>query len=515
MYRASGAFSLERNKFIPERSKFFKTLNKVKWSEDSELFNLIEKDADISAPLKVGVLFSGGPASGGNNVIAGLFDAITDINCNSELIGFLGGPSGLLTNDTKKINEMELLSCRNIGGFNLLGTGRTKIEEKDQLKKVLKVIDEIELNALVFIGGDDTSTTAYHLSNYLIREKSECAVIVIPKTIDGDLKSNHIEISFGFDTACKVYSEIIGNICIDAVSSLKYWHFIKVMGRKASHIALECALQTNPNIAIISEEIGVNNTPLKEIVNYIVDAVEKRALCGRNYGVVLLPEGLLEFIPEMKKLILELNRILAANDIIDNLTKESKFYYEVLPKDIQKQLLEERDSHGNVKLSIIDTEKLISWLVKRELCSRDSKIKFNAMHHFIGYEGRCAYPSIFDATYCYNLGYVGALLARDKKSSVMAGLKNLTHSPNKWMPIGVKLSSMMCNEERNGVKKKVVKKTLVDLNGCVFKEFVKIREENKVENNYYSPGPIQYFGEASKSVTKTLSIESSCESNSQ
>ena len=382
----------------------------------------------------------------------------------------------------------------------------TKIESEEQFEEARRVIKEMRLDGLVFIGGDDTNTNAYHLANYLQKSNCKCAVVGIPKTIDGDLKSDLIETSFGFDTACKVYSEMIGNICVDAMSSLKYWHFIKLMGRKASHVTLECALQTHPNLVFIGEEVEERGISLKEIVNQISDIVIKRAEKGMQYGVCLIPEGLIEFIPEVKKLIAELNRLLAEGKGVEALTKESNACFQLFPKEFQNQLLEDRDPHGNVQVSKIETEKLLSHMVKEDLKRRSSSAKFTPTHHFFGYEGRCAKPSRFDATYCYQLGEVSALLIRDGKTGVMAALRNLAKDPELWEPIGINLGSMMCEEERKGEKRMVIEKALVKLSGPIMHEFQKNRKKWALEDHYKSPGPIQFYGPEKDDVTFSLKL---------
>jgi pyrophosphate--fructose-6-phosphate 1-phosphotransferase len=460
------------------------------------------------SPLRVGVLFSGGPASGGNNVVAGLFDALHKVNKESILIGFLGGPSGLLEEKFRILEKFEIDTVRNLGGFDLLGTGRTKITTEEQFALTKAVIQKLQLDGLVIIGGDDSNTNAYFIHDYLKKNEVKCRVIGIPKTIDGDLKSSEVEISFGFDTASKTYSEIIGNICIDAKSSLKYWHFIKLMGRTASHVTLECALQTSPNIALIGEEISQKKWTLKELVSQIADCVEKRASLGKNYGVILIPEGTIEFIPEVKVLIKELNRLIEEGKGTSDLTSEAKDCFNELPKDIQNQLLEDRDSHGNVQVSHIETEKLFSRMVASELKRRGGKAKFNPVHHFFGYEGRCSFPSEFDATYCYNLGYNAIRLIQSQKSGVMSVIQNVAKDVTDWKPAFLDLEKALVEEERGGKIKKVIAKSLVDLGGPVFKAFLEEREKNRIEDNYKRPGPIQFSGPLKNLITKTLELES-------
>lgn len=389
----------------------------------------------------------------------------------------------------------------------MLGSGRKKIETEEQFKTVAKVAADKKLDAIVFIGGDDTNTNAAHLANYFKKNDINCSIIGIPKTIDGDLKTDLIEASFGFDTACKVYSEMIGNICFDAMSSLKYYHFIKLMGRSASHVTLECALKTKPNLAFISEEVEAKNQSLGEVVKQIADTVEDRYNSGKSYGVVLVPEGLIEFIPEFKGLITELNRIVAKGKSADDLPEEHKKLFTSLPEDFQQQLMKDRDSHGNVQVSKIETEKLLMRMTEAELERRKFKGKFNPQHHFLGYEGRCACPSVFDTTYCYNLGIVAASLAAHRKSGFMAGLRVLHKDTASWTPIGVGINSMMVEEERHGEMKRVIKKSVVDLNGPVFKFFENKREENRMHDRFENPGPIQYSGKSMGIVTKTLGIE--------
>lgn len=428
--------------------------------------------------LRVGVLFSGGPASGGSNVVAGIYDALTSTHPKSELIGFLGGPSGILEESFRILSKGEIDLARNLGGFDLLGTGRTKIDTPEQFEKAKDVIQKINLDGLVIIGGDDSNTNAYFLHDFLLKNGVKCSVVGVPKTIDGDLKSKDVEISFGFDTACKVYSEMIGNICIDAKSSLKYWHFIKLMGRTASHVTLECALQTCPNIALIGEEIAKERQTLKQIVSNIADTVDERAKDGKNYGVILIPEGLIEFIPEVAG-------------------------------EIPAELLEDRDSHGNIQVSKIETEKLLSKMVQDELKRRESVAKFNPTYHFFGYEGRCAFPSEFDATYCYNLGMNAAILIKNRKSGVMAAIQNVAKDVTDWKPISVELGPILIEEMRNGKMRKVIAKALVDLQGPVFKSFLLQREQNRLQDNYRRPGPIQFSGPLKDLTTITLQLKNS------
>lgn len=425
--------------------------------------------------LRVGILFSGGPAAGGNNVVAGVFDALMQIDPKSELIGFLGGPSGILEEKFRTLTKEEIDQNRNLGGFDLLGTGRTKIETEEQFEKAKEVIVKLQLDGVIIIGGDDSNTNAYFLHEYLKRKGVVCSIIGVPKTIDGDLKSKEVEISFGFDTACKVYSQMISNIATDAKSSLKYWHFIKLMGRTASHVTLECALQTAPNVVLIGEEIAKEKWTLKKIVMLIADTVDERAKKGKNYGVVLIPEGTIEFVSDLKELV-------------------------------DEQLFADRDSHGNVQVSKIETEKLLSKMVEKELNERGSKAKFNPVHHFFGYEGRCSFPSEFDASYCYNLGLHAAVLVRDRKSGVMAAIQNLKKPVAEWKPCEVCLETILVEEERKGKMKKVIAKALVDLKGPVFQMFAKERERNRIEDRYKKVGPMQFYGPLKDQITKTLEL---------
>jgi pyrophosphate--fructose-6-phosphate 1-phosphotransferase len=471
-----------------------------------EIIPFLEK-IENNEPLRVGVLFSGGPASGGSNVVAGLFDALKKRNDNSVLIGFLGGPSGILNERYKILTKTEVDSVRNLGGFNLLGTGRTKISEEPQFQTSLAVFQKLDLDGLVIIGGDDSNTNAYFLHEFVQKHGGKTAIIGIPKTIDGDLKSDEIEISFGFDTACKVYSEMIGNISIDAMSSLKYWHFIKLMGRTASHVTLECALQTHPNIALIGEEIEKEEWSLLKIVQHIADTVEDRSKAGKDYGVILIPEGLIEFVPEVKKLIKELNRLLEMGKGKEMLSESDRQVFDKLPFDIQNQLLEDRDSHGNVQVSKIETEKLLSKMVSQELSNRKSRVSFNPAHHFFGYEGRCGYPSEFDATYCYNLGLNAARLIFEKKSGVMSVIFNLTKPVKEWGPSEVLLKKALHEEERGGKVKSVIRKALVDLNGKVYSFYKTQREKDRVQDFFECPGPMQFDALGPNSVSITLRLE--------
>ena len=464
-----------------------------------------------NTPLTVGVILSGGQAPGGHNVICGLFDGIKKISRKSRLFGFLMGPAGLVDHKYVELTADIIDEYRNTGGFDIIGSGRTKLETKEQFDKGLKILNELGIKALIIIGGDDSNTNAAVLAEYYKSIGSDIQVLGCPKTIDGDLKNEIIETSFGFDTATKVYSELIGNIQRDCNSSKKYWHFIKLMGRSASHIALECALQTQPNVCIISEEVEAENKSLLDIVDYIADIVAKRASKGMNFGTVLIPEGLIEFIPAVKALIAELNDLLAHDSkiadmepkemrqyVIDHLSKDNAKTYASLPADVARQLTLDRDPHGNVQVSLIETEKLISRMVANRLeeMREEGKYdgKFATMHHFFGYEGRCADPSNFDADYCYGLGYNAACLIKAGVTGYMTLLRDLTKPSVQWIPGGVPITMLMNMERRNGKMKPVIQKALVKLNGTPFKKFAAKRDQWAVETAYVYPGPIQYFG---------------------
>ncbi len=465
-------------------------------------------------PVNVGVILSGGQAPGGHNVISGLFDGIKHLHKDSKLYGFLMGPGGLVDHQYKELTADIIDEYRNTGGFDIIGSGRTKLETKEQFDKGLEILRELDITALVIIGGDDSNTNAAILAEYYKAIGAGVQVIGVPKTIDGDLKNNVIETSFGFDTATKVYSEVIGNIQRDCNSSKKYWHFIKLMGRSASHIALECALQCQPNVCIISEEVEAKDMTLEEVVDYIADAVVARSEQGLNYGVVLIPEGLIEFIPAVKKLIAELNDLLAAKAsefaeiasedqrdwVISNLTPDCAATYQSLPAGVARQLTLDRDPHGNVQVSLIETEKLLSEMVGKrlEVLAAEGKYegKYSTMHHFFGYEGRCADPSNFDANYCYGLGYTAACLIASGVTGYMSSLRNLTFAPVNWVAGGIPITMMMNMERRNGHVKPVIRKALVELDGAPFLKFAKQRDEWKVGTCYTYPGPTQYFGPA-------------------
>lgn len=480
-----------------------------------------------NAKMNVGVILSGGQAPGGHNVISGLFDEIKKLNPENRLYGFLMGPGGLVDHNYVEITADYLQSYRNTGGFDMIGSGRTKLEKKDQFEKGLEIIRKLNIKAVVIIGGDDSNTNACVLAEYYAAKQYGVQVIGCPKTIDGDLKNDQIETSFGFDTATKTYSELIGNIERDCNSARKYWHFVKLMGRSASHIALECALQTQPNICLISEEIQAKDQTLNDIVEYIADVVAHRAAQGNNFGVVLIPEGLIEFIPAIGRLIQELNDLLAAHGadymhldedaqrryILDHLSAENRSTFETLPEGVARQLSLDRDPHGNVQVSLIETEKLISEMVAAKLgqWKQEGKFvgKFAAQHHFFGYEGRCAAPSNFDADYCYALGSSAAQLIANGKTGYMAIVKNTTAGTDQWKAGGVPITMMMNMERRNGEMKPVIRKALVELDGAPFKAFAAQRDKWAKETCYIYPGPIQYWGPSSvcDQTTKTLELE--------
>lgn len=477
------------------------------------------------APMNIGIILSGGQAPGGHNVICGLYDELKKQNPANKLYGFLMGPGGLVDHKYIELTDAIIDDYRNTGGFDMIGSGRTKLEEEDQFESGLKIIRELGIKAVVIIGGDDSNTNACVLAEYYAAHNCGVQVIGCPKTIDGDLKNDQIETSFGFDTACKTYAEVIGNIQRDANSARKYWHFIKLMGRSASHIALECALQCQPNVCIISEEVEAKNQTLDDIVTYIAEIVAKRAANGNNFGTVLIPEGLIEFIPAMKKLIAELNDLLATPEaatvaaaeqrawILGKLSKENAAIYESLPEGVAKQLTMERDPHGNVQVSLIETEKLLSEMVGNKLAvwKKEGKFvgKFSAQHHFFGYEGRCAAPSNYDADYCYALGTSAAQLVANGKTGYMAIVKNTTAPAEQWVAGGVPITMMMNMERRNGKMKPVIKKALVRLDGAPFKKFAEHRAEWAEKTCFVYPGPIQYWGpsEVCDQCTATLKLE--------
>jgi pyrophosphate--fructose-6-phosphate 1-phosphotransferase len=486
------------------------------------------ENAQIRRKLKVAVILSGGQAPGGHNVIAGLYDGLKKGNPDSELYGFLGGPGGLIKNKTLQLTDALIDQYRNTGGFDIIGSGRTKIETPEQFAASLETVKKLGLDAVVIIGGDDSNTNAALLAEYFLEQGCPAQVIGCPKTIDGDLKNEYIETSFGFDTACKTYSELIGNLERDTNSAKKYWHFIKLMGRAASHIALECALQTQPNVCLISEEVEEKKLSLGQVVDEICASIVKRAQNGDNFGVVLIPEGLVEFIPEMKTLIRELNDSIAGaldefaklkvfadqmNRLSKHITKDSYALLQSLPAEIAMQFLMDRDPHGNVQVSRIDTEKLLMGMVEKKLHSLAQKNEysgaFSALGHFFGYEGRCAFPSNFDADYCYSLGFGAFVLIAAGLTGYLSSVRNLTSPAQKWAAGGIPLTMMMNMEQRHGSKKPVIRKALVDLNGKPFKAFAAARGTWAVKTCFLYPGAIQYFGppEICDQPTKTLKLE--------
>ena len=492
---------------------------------------VFEKGANTSEAKKqvVGVILSGGQAPGGHNVICGLYDALKATDKEIVLYGFKNGPSGLLDDDYLIFDDEYIDAYRNTGGFDIIGSGRTKLESEDQFAVAAEVCKKHGITAIVIIGGDDSNTNAAVLAEYFAAHNTGVQVIGCPKTIDGDLKNEDIECSFGFDTATKTYSEVIGNIERDANSAKKYWHFVKVMGRSASHVALECALETQPNVCLISEEVAAKKMSLSQIADYIADSVEKRAANGMNFGVAIIPEGVVEFVPEFSALIKEINELLAGSKteefnalptwkdkyafIEKGLTAESMAVFAILPETIQQQLFLERDPHGNVQVSLIESEKLFSALVKNKLDERKAagtyKGKFSALHHFFGYEGRCAFPSNFDADYCYSLGYNAFMLIQYGYNGYLSKVSNLSKPAEEWVAGGMPITKMMNMERRNGEDKPVIKKALVDLEGKPFKYFEAHRDEWAVETAFTYPGAIQYYGpaEVCDLTTRTLALE--------
>jgi len=482
-------------------------------------------DAPVAPKFNVGVILSGGQAPGGHNVISGLFDGIKSINPDGKLYGFLMGPGGLVDHKYIEITSEVIDEYRNTGGFDIIGSGRTKLEEVDQFESGIKILNQLGIKALVIIGGDDSNTNACVLAEYYAAKNYGVQVIGCPKTIDGDLKNEQIETSFGFDTACKTYAELIGNIERDCNSARKYWHFIKLMGRSASHIALECALQTQPNVCLISEEVEKKEYSLDDIVAQIADIVAKRAANGDNFGTVLIPEGIIEFVPSIKKLISELNDVLATPEAatvarenqIDyvkaHLSAANLATFNSLPADVAAQIALDRDPHGNVQVSLIETEKLLSRMVASKLKTMKAEGKytgkFSAQHHFFGYEGRCATPSNFDADYCYSLGFNATRLIAAGKTGYMSIIRNTTAPAEQWIAGGVPITMMMNLEKRSGKMKPVIRKALVELDGAPFKFFASKRDSWAMENHYIYPGPIQYWGpsEVCDITTCTLQLE--------
>ena len=489
----------------------------------------VSAESENNTAINVGIILSGGQAPGGHNVISGLYDGVKSLNKDSKLYGFLMGPGGLVDHKYVEFTDELIDEYRNTGGFDIIGSGRTKLEKESQFEAGYEILKELGIKALVIIGGDDSNTNACVLAEYYAAKQYGVQVIGCPKTIDGDLKNEQIETSFGFDTACKTYSELIGNIQRDCNSARKYWHFIKLMGRSASHIALECALETQPNVCLISEEIEQKEMSLDDVVTYIAKIVADRAADGNNFGTVLIPEGLIEFIPAIKKLIQQLNEVLTdpatgesrefagAEEQIafvkGNIAPENLAILESLPADVARQLCLDRDPHGNVQVSLIETEKLLSRMVEGKLAAwkKEGKYtgKFSAQHHFFGYEGRCAAPSNYDADYCYSLGFNASRLIANGKTGYMSVIKNTTAPAAEWIAGGVPITMMMNIERRNGANKPVIRKALVELEGAPFKFFAAHREEWAKQTAYVYPGPIQYWGptEVCDQCTKTLALE--------
>lgn len=489
------------------------------------IVRFVEGEAQDHPAINVGVILSGGQAPGGHNVISGLFDGLKKLNPANRLFGFILGPGGLVDHKYMELTADIIDEYRNTGGFDIIGSGRTKLEKVEQFEKGLQILKELGISALVIIGGDDSNTNACVLAEYYWAQQAGVQVIGCPKTIDGDLKNSMIEASFGFDTACKVYSEVIGNIQRDCNSARKYWHFIKLMGRSASHIALECALQTHPNFCLISEEIEQKNLTLDEVVETIAHVVAQRAAEGKNFGTVLIPEGVIEFIPALRDLIRELNDLLAQQDfamikkssqrawLISKLSPKNAHIYESLPETVAKQLTLDRDPHGNVQVSQIETEKMLSSMVGKKLSewAKEGKYvgKFATQHHFFGYEGRCAAPSNFDADYCYSLGYTASVLIASGKTGYMASVCNTIAPADEWVAGGTPITMMLNMERRNGEMKPVIQKALVELDGAPFKYYASQRERWAIETDFVYPGPIQYFGptEVCDQPTITLRLE--------
>ena len=487
-------------------------------------FEPVEGQMDTAA-INIGVILSGGQAPGGHNVISGLFDGIKKLNPANKLYGFILGPGGLVDHNYKELTADIIDEYRNTGGFDIIGSGRTKLEKKEQFDKGLEIIKQLGIKAVVIIGGDDSNTNACVLAEYYKSIGAGVQVIGCPKTIDGDLKNSEIETSFGFDTATKTYSEVIGNIMRDCNSARKYWHFIKLMGRSASHVTLECALQTHPNITLIGEEVEQKNLSLDDVVTQIAEIVKQRAEAGNNFGVALIPEGIIEFIPAIKKLISELNDVLATPEaqnlgrseqidfVKSHLSADNLAVFNSLPTSVARQLALDRDPHGNVQVSLIETEKLLSTMVAAKLdqWKKEGKYngKFSAQHHFFCYEGRCAAPSNFDADYCYSLGFNASMLIAAGKTGYMSSIKNTNLPVDQWIAGGIPITMMMNMEKRNGEMKPVIRKALVELDGKPFKFFASQRDKWATETAYVFPGPIQYFGpaEVCDQPTKTLALE--------
>ncbi len=540
------ALQIERSAYQPKLPKALKGAVKVKEGQPTQSVDNQEEIKKLfpntygmpvvefepsgetqNTRVNVGIILSGGQAPGGHNVITGLFDQVKRLNPENKLYGFILGPGGLVDHNYMEITKEIADEYRNTGGFDMIGSGRTKLEKVEQFEKGLEIIRELDINAIVIIGGDDSNTNACVLAEYYKAKNYGVQVIGCPKTIDGDLKNSQIETSFGFDTATKTYSELIGNIERDCNSARKYWHFIKVMGRSASHIALECALQCQPNVCIISEEVEKKNMTLNQVIDDLCNVIANRAANGMNFGTVIIPEGLIEFIPAIGTLIDELNDLLAAHGdeyknledeaqreyIINHLSKENAATFETLPQDVAHQLSLDRDPHGNVQVSLIETEKLLSAMCEARLAQMAAEGKyvgkFAAQHHFFGYEGRCAAPSNFDADYCYALGTSAAQLIANGKTGYMAIVKNTTAPADEWIAGGVPITMMMNMERRNGEMKPVIRKALVELDGAPFKALVAHRDEWAKNTCYVYPGPIQYWGPSAvcDRPTATLALE--------
>jgi diphosphate-dependent phosphofructokinase len=528
-----------RREHLPDLPLILKDLSQVNFTQDTKgsenneqiktLFPLTYGQAVLKGqkgkkrtpkPLQVGVVLSGGQAAGGHNVVIGIHDAIRRLDPRSRLFGFLDGPGGIVAGKYKELTAETIAPYLNQGGFDMIGSGRTKIETEDQLNASLAVVQKMKLDGLVIIGGDDSNTNAAILAEYFLKNDCPTKVIGVPKTIDGDLKNAFVATSFGFDTASKIYSEIIGNIARDALSAKKYYHFIKLMGRSASHIALECALVTQPNLTLIGEEVAAKKMTLAQMTNEIADLISKRAEIGKNFGVILIPEGLIEFMPEISILIRELNQILSSestisiSQILPKLTASSQSCFASLPEKIQQQLLHTRDPHGNVQVSLIETERLFMELVTKELEERHKrgtyKGKFAPLQHFLGYEGRAGFPSHFDSNYCYALGFVSALLIDEGATGYMSFISNLSKPVLEWGIGGVPLTSLLHIEMRKGKEKPVIQKALVDLKAKPFIYFQQQRDRWKLEDEYRSPGPVQFFGDKKLTdrITLTLLLES-------
>ena len=490
-------------------------------------------ESNHSEVRNVGVILSGGQAPGGHNVIAGLYDALKQANSANNLYGFLGGPSGIIEGKYVEFNDEFINDYRNTGGFDIIGSGRTKLETEEQFQSAWEVCKKLNISAVVIIGGDDSNTNAALLAEWFVAHNANIQVIGCPKTIDGDLKNEQIEISFGFDTATKTYGELIGNIERDANSAKKYWHFVKIMGRSASHVALEAALQTQPNITLISEEVEQKKMSLSSIIDYMTDIVVKRSEMGKNFGIAVIPEGLIEFVPELKTMIANLNDIMPTLEkdskytsgsdaekvaIIENtLSSENASVFKSLPALIKSQLLMDRDPHGNVQVSKIETEKLLISMIEEKLAGlkKEGKFsgKFSTQSHFFGYEGRCAFPSNFDADYCYSLGFNAFALINFGLTGYLSSVRNLTEPANDWIAGGVPLTMMMNMEKRHGELKPVIQKALVKLDGPVFKQLEENREDWALNDRYLFPGAIQYFGPSSVCDITTVTLQLESEAN--